>query len=290
MTPREAFERTPYHRLLGLRVEELDADRVRLRLPYADGNSNPGGALHGGVAASTIAAAGALAGWSGLRGDPDPATLDGAPVDVFVDYLSAAVNEDVVADARVLRRGKELSYVEVDVHTDAGKAIARGLVTYRIAPPGPPARDRATHRPPDLSLAVVPPFARFFTSAPFMSRLGIAAAHAADGVARTTLPFDAAVAGGAGALHDGALIALADTTAAMAAWSLVPLDPRNKASTVDLHVSVCGAAPGEALVAVAETLQRRNEIFITSVTVTAAASARVLAAGAVTYRIVVPEE
>src|SRR6185369_6074876 len=166
-------------------------DRVRLRLPYADGNSNPGGALHGGVAASTIVAAGALAGWSGAAGaapalstgvkaGADPATLEGAPIDAFVDYLAAAINEDVVADACVLRRGKELSYVEVDVHTDAGKAIARGLVTYRIAPPGPPTRDRATHRPPDVSLNVVPPFARFFTGAPFMSRLGIAAAHAAD--------------------------------------------------------------------------------------------------------------
>ena len=65
-------ETVPYHATLGIRVDELAADRVRVRIPYADDNSNPGRALHGGVYASAIDAAGVLAAWSGI----DDATGD----------------------------------------------------------------------------------------------------------------------------------------------------------------------------------------------------------------------
>ena len=281
------FEGIGYHQTLGFAVADDGAERVRLHVPYADANSNPGGALHGGVAASLIVAAGSLAGRSGTDAGAD---LLAAPVDVFLDYLAAAINEDITAEAHVLRRGKELRYVDVDVRTAAGKAIAKGLLTYRSAPIAPAPRERSTVRPPDLAAAHIPPFAKFFVHAPFIARLGLAVEHAADGVARTRMPFSAALDGGEGAVHEGAIAALIDTTAALASWSLVPLDPRNKASTVDLHVSWCGAAPGDGLVAVAETLQRRDEIFINTVTVTAASTGRVVAFGTVTYRIVVPEE
>ena len=273
-----------YHQMLGLIIDDQSGDRVRLRLPYIEINSNPGGALHGGVTASTIVVAGSLAGASGASGSA------GAPVDVFLNYLAAAINEDLVAEARVLRRGKELSYVDVDVHTDGGKPIAKGLLTYRAGPVGPPARQRSTVCPADRTANVLPPFAKFFVLSPFIARLGLAVEHAADGVARTRIPHTVDLDDGTGTVHDGAVAAVIDTTAALAAWSLVPLDPRNKASTVDLHVSWCGHAPGEDLIAVAETLQRRNEIFINTVTVTAATTGRVLAFGTVTYRIVVPEE
>ena len=45
---------TPYHDMLGLRVESVTAESARIRIPYRDENSNPGKALHGGVAASAI--------------------------------------------------------------------------------------------------------------------------------------------------------------------------------------------------------------------------------------------
>jgi uncharacterized protein (TIGR00369 family) len=283
----DSFAAVPYHQMLGLEVLDAGDDRVRVRLPFMEANSNPGGALHGGVTASAIVAAGALAGHSGAGVDP---ALAGAPVDVFLAYLAAAISEPVIADAHVLRRGKELRYVEVDVRTDHGKEIARGLLTYRLAPPSAAARERSTCRPPDTAGKTVPPFAKFFVLSPFIGRLGLAVEHAAAGMARTRMPWNPALDAGGGAAHEGAIAALVDTTAAIAAWSLVPLDPRNKASTVDLHVSWCGPAPGDALVAVAETLQRQNEIFINTVAVTAARTGRVVAVGTVTYRIVVPEE
>src|SRR5262252_6951310 len=118
----------PYCARLGVGVEDLAVDRARIRIPYDDANSNPGRALHGGVAASTIDVAGVLAAWSGLPAWPPP---EAGTLDLAVDYLAAAIGEDIVAESAVLRRGKEIVYAEVDVRNDAGKRIAKGLVTHR---------------------------------------------------------------------------------------------------------------------------------------------------------------
>src|SRR5215831_11219941 len=125
---RARCERIPYHGSLGVRVESIEGDRVRLRIPFKDENSNPGRALHGGVSASVIEIAGGLAAWTGLEERPG---LETSTLDLSVNYLAAAIGEDIVANAAVLRRGKEIVYSEVDVRTDAGKRIAVGLVTYR---------------------------------------------------------------------------------------------------------------------------------------------------------------
>ena len=70
------------------------------------------------------------------------------------------------------------------MRTDAGKAIARGLVTHRSGASG--GSDRQLIRDPEPAVepdGSLPGFVRFFTAAPFMARLGIAARHAADGTA-----------------------------------------------------------------------------------------------------------
>jgi len=136
------FESAPYVRALGLRVDGLESGRALVRVPFTESNANPGGALHGGVAASAVGIAGALAAWSGasVAGDAGHGAVatEGRLLDLSVVYLAAAIAEDVVADARVLRRGKEIVYADVEVRNDEGKAIARGAaasVTYRIVTP-----------------------------------------------------------------------------------------------------------------------------------------------------------
>ena len=48
-----------------------------------------------------------------------------------MNYLAAAKAQDVVAVARLLREGKELCFVEVDVATDDGKPIAHATSIVR---------------------------------------------------------------------------------------------------------------------------------------------------------------
>mgnify|MGYP005658496953 CR=1 FL=1 len=44
-----SLSEAPYSRALGLEVDSIESNRVRLLLPFAEANSNPGGVLHGGV-------------------------------------------------------------------------------------------------------------------------------------------------------------------------------------------------------------------------------------------------
>ena len=274
----------PYHAILGIQVDELAADRVRLKIPYTDDNSNPGRALHGGVYASAIDAAGMLAAWSGVDGG---AAVERRTLDLSVCYLAAAIGEDIVAEGRVLRRGKELAYVAVDVRTDAGKAVATGLVTHRMAPSGPGDREIATVPADEIAATGdVPKLARMLVAVPFIARRGMHITHMRDGTARVEMPWAADNADAAGNVHEGAVAALLDTAGAMASWSIVGLDFTYKASTVSIHASFHAPAGSETVVAHARTLRRANESFLNTVTV--AAGGRTIATGAVTYRIVVP--
>ena len=101
------------------------------------------------------------------------------------------------------------------------------------------------------------------------------------------MPFREENDDGDGAVHEGALAALLDTTGAMASWSIVGLDLRHKASTVGVHLSYPGRAVREDVSASGRTLRRDNEIFLNTVTIVGVSSRQVVATGSVTYRIVV---
>ena len=281
------YEAIPYCAALGLRVEGIETDRVRIRLPYRDENSNPGRALHGGVAASLIDIAGGLAAWTGLEERPG---LETSTLDLSVNYLAAAIGEAVVATAEVLRRGKEIVYSEVDVRTEAGKRIAVGLVTFRAfdraAKPAAAERQRTTAAAA-AGMREKIKGADLFVMAPYIGRLGMTVDAAHGGESVLAMPFRPELADGAGALHEGALAALMDTTGALASWSLTGLNMRFKASTVGIHANYHASPIGEDVVAHARTLRRNNEIFLNQVEVSGRASGAVVATGSVTYRIVV---
>ena len=279
----------PYCRELGLEVEAVDANGARLRLPYRDGNSNPGKALHGGVAASLIDIAGGLV---SLAGAPEGAVAHGT-IDVSVSYLAAAIGEEIVADARALRRGKEITYVEVDVATTAGKAIAKGIVVHRVLPEALAAGARRFSAPPsadEIPVRPVSDYGRAFMKVPFIARLGMRNEGFEDGNARVRLPFAEANTLDGRRLHEGAILALMDTTGALSSWSITGMDFRFKASTVAVHGQFIAPAAGEDLIAVSRTVRRDEEIFWNSVSVVGVSSNTLVARGDVLYRIVVPKE
>lgn len=277
------FAAVPYHAHLGMAVDAVDAQSVRIRIPFADVNANPGRALHGGVYASAIDAAAALL----ARGtEPDPA-LECRTLDLTVSYLAAAIGCEVLVEGRLLRRGKDLAFAEVVVRDGEGRELARGLATVRVAPPSP--ADRVIDDVPasDLLPGEVPKAARIIQSGPFMAARGMSITLMHGGRAIVEMPFRDANADEGGAVHEGAIAALLDTAGAMASWSVTGVDLRYKASTPAIHASFHAPAPrGEGVVAHARTLSRANESFLNAVTVYGAESGRALATGSVTYRIV----
>jgi acyl-coenzyme A thioesterase PaaI-like protein len=60
----------------------------------------------------------------------------GSTVGVNVNYLSGAIGEDIFAEGRILKRGKEIIYTDVHVTNAEGKLLAQGSVVYRIVEKG----------------------------------------------------------------------------------------------------------------------------------------------------------
>lgn len=127
--------RSPYGALLGLRSEALEPDRVRLRLPFRPDVTTIGEMVHGGAIASLVDVAATAAAWASPR-----ASLGarGSTVGFSLSFLAPGLGKDLVADARVVQRGSTLCICEVAVSDDAGRDVARALVTYRLSLPKPP--------------------------------------------------------------------------------------------------------------------------------------------------------
>ena len=122
-----ALDATAYAARRGGVVEALDENAARLNLPFKEEKSNPGDALHGGVAASMIDLGGLAVAGAALGEEARPIRT----ASIQVTYLAAAIGEAITAEATLLRRGKEICFVDIAVATDSGKPIARGLATVR---------------------------------------------------------------------------------------------------------------------------------------------------------------
>jgi uncharacterized protein (TIGR00369 family) len=120
---------SPFVGQLGITLVALEPGTATLKLPFSSAMTTIGSVVHGGAIASLIDSAAAAAAWSDAEA---PANIRGTTVSLAVTYLAAADSEDVQAVGRVLSRGRTLVYVEVDVTTASGKAVAKGLATYKI--------------------------------------------------------------------------------------------------------------------------------------------------------------
>ena len=124
------LENSPFVAKLGIRLEEMEPDRVRLAMPFSDSLATMGEVVHGGAISSLIDTAAAAAAWSGARVPERPRA---STVGLTVDFLAPARAQGVVAEARVVRRGgRGLCFCEVRVMGDDGDPVALALVTYQL--------------------------------------------------------------------------------------------------------------------------------------------------------------
>ena len=126
---RHFFPHSPYVAHLGMQLIEMQPGMATLMLPFTEALVTIGTVVHGGAIASLIDTAAMVAAWS--EGEL-PAKARGTTVNLTVAYLSAAQQEDLRAVARVLRRGRNLVYLDVEVTGASGNAVAKGLVTYKL--------------------------------------------------------------------------------------------------------------------------------------------------------------
>lgn len=124
-------ERINYWQTLGITIERIAVGRLRLALPMrpALGTYRRDHVMHGGAIASLIDAAGSVA--RTLQTPDEPPWTAVATTDLNVSYLDAATT-DLVADARVLRAGRTVAFVEVEVRNTEDTLVAIGRVTVAI--------------------------------------------------------------------------------------------------------------------------------------------------------------
>jgi uncharacterized protein (TIGR00369 family) len=120
----------PFVATLRLRLESATDGAARVRLPFDLSILNAGGPqvpIHGGAIAALIDTAACAAVWT------MPETRNSATVSLTVNYTGPGVASDLIAEAKVRRKGRRLASVSIQVRDNAGALIADGLVTYKIA-------------------------------------------------------------------------------------------------------------------------------------------------------------
>lgn len=115
--------------VLRMTVEEAAEGRCVIRMPAEGTVQNGAGRVHGGAITALIDNAATAAAWAyeGLgRG------ARGTTVSLTCNFLDAGKTADLLATARVTRRGRSMVFVEIEVSDMQNRAIAQGLVTYKL--------------------------------------------------------------------------------------------------------------------------------------------------------------
>ena len=130
----DMYPEIAFQKLLDIKVEDArpGQDHASVRLPFNKQLCGGGKAYHGGVISSLIDLTGALATWCGHDASRG---MKASTVTLNVQFISAALGQDIVAHAVVKRRGKDLNFVDIVVETadEEKKLIATGSMVYRIA-------------------------------------------------------------------------------------------------------------------------------------------------------------
>lgn len=132
----QAFERFFLARLLDLRFEYLpreapDAERqaCRIRFPVSDFLFNPQGSMHGGAIAIVLdISMGHL-----IKRVAGP----GATLDMSMRFLRPLLSGEAVCEARFLRRGRSVSFLESRLWDEEERLVAVATGTWKM--PKPPA-------------------------------------------------------------------------------------------------------------------------------------------------------
>jgi uncharacterized protein (TIGR00369 family) len=277
---RQRFEQVRLAAFLGVKVVDVAPERAVLQLPYQVVHSNQGGVLNGGATASLLNLAGTLAAWTGIPLVAEPFL---SSVDFSIQYLSAAIEEDVLAAASVMRRGRDVFFLEGLVYTRDDRPICKGLMIYR-APDYAGLPRRCQAYPALLSEpAEAPPARAVLQYGDYVQKLRISRVYEAPGRVRLSMPCTADTVDERGQLHEGAIASLLDIAGTAAAWSLVR-QPGSRGATIGMQLSYLNAT-SDAVLADAHIQQRSEELFFSTVQITSARTRQLVAVGNVSYRL-----
>lgn len=139
----EMFEKIPFNKILGLKVESINQDNVKTVFDMRDelvGNYKRR-MLHGGVISAAIDVTGGLAAVISVHEKMSDETLESkieksfrmSTIDLRVDFLRPGIGRHFVVTAYVLRTGNKIAVTRIELHNDQNDLIAVGTGSYIIA-------------------------------------------------------------------------------------------------------------------------------------------------------------
>ncbi|MGO9243823.1 MAG: PaaI family thioesterase [Verrucomicrobiia bacterium] len=114
----------PIARLLGFVLKSIEPGHAVFELEADERHHNPMGTLHGGVYCDLADAAMGYA-YAATLGEGETFTT----IELKINFLRAVRKATVTAEARVVRAGSTVGYVECDVKDQTGRLIARTAST-----------------------------------------------------------------------------------------------------------------------------------------------------------------
>jgi uncharacterized protein (TIGR00369 family) len=124
-----SIERAPFSTLLGLKIESAAHGEARVRMPFRLDLLNEGGPqapVHGGAIASLIDTAAVTAVWT------HPGMQQSATISMAINYVNPGISSDLIATARVRKRGRRIASLSVEVVDQSGQTVADSLVIFKV--------------------------------------------------------------------------------------------------------------------------------------------------------------
>ena len=132
---RDYQKRIPFIQLLKLATDELGQGTAKLSLPVEPQLTNSMGAVHGGVIMSLLDVALCTAART-----LHPESQGVITINLSTSFIGAGSGERLLAEARVLKDGRSMSFVEGEAKNPDGTLVAKAVGTVRVLLKDKPAR------------------------------------------------------------------------------------------------------------------------------------------------------
>jgi len=124
---RDYQKRIPFIQHLKIQTDALGEGSARLSLPIEPQLTNSLGTAHGGVIMSLLDVALCTAART-----LHPDSLGVVTIDLSVSFIGGAGGARLVAEARVLKDARSMSFVEAEAKNEDGSLVAKAIATVRV--------------------------------------------------------------------------------------------------------------------------------------------------------------
>jgi uncharacterized protein (TIGR00369 family) len=124
---REYQKKIPFVAHLRILTEELGEGTAKLSLPIEKHLTNSLGTVHGGVIMSLLDVALCTAART-----LHPESIGVVTIDLSTSFIGGGSGEKLLAEARVLKDARSMSFVEAEAKNADGSLVAKAIATVRV--------------------------------------------------------------------------------------------------------------------------------------------------------------